>query len=275
MPSRPVATDATTTNWEIATALRARATAMALRADPNLQPVPDAAGGLWRSSGERGCFTLSGRDLGGALPAGWYWLEGRLELEQGIAAAPCLYPGYARGADGDAQIPLPEPDDDDRIRALVLFKYDVASLRFCPVQAPSRFRLSGFNLSRVSRTRALGRMLASTPLALGGAMRRAAGFVLAALRAGVSPATDALYRDYRRRLLPEEGDYAGWIARHDTLTAERMEHLHVRAARLGDAGPLISILLPVYQTPERWLRRCIESVLAQAYPRWELCIADD
>src|SRR5690606_25709929 len=85
----------------------------------------------------------------------------------------------------------------------------------------------------------------------------------------------ALYRDYRRRLLPEEGDYAGWIARHDTLTAERMEHLHVRAARLGDAGPLISILLPVYQTPERWLRRCIESVLAQAYPRWELCIADD
>src|SRR5690606_26370561 len=49
-----------------------------------------------------------------------------------------------------------------------------------------------------------------------------------------------------------------------------------RAARLGDAGaPLISILVPTYNTPERWLRRCIESVIDQVYPHWQLCIADD
>jgi len=39
--------------------------------------------------------------------------------------------------------------------------------------------------------------------------------------------------------------------------------------------PLISILTPVYNTPEKWLRRCIESVIAQQYPNWELCLADD
>jgi O-antigen biosynthesis protein len=39
--------------------------------------------------------------------------------------------------------------------------------------------------------------------------------------------------------------------------------------------PLISIILPVYNIEERFLRRCIESVLAQWYPYWELCIADD
>src|SRR5690606_22297149 len=55
----------------------------------------------------------------------------------------------------------------------------------------------------------------------------------------------------------------------------RMEGLRSRADSIGDSGPLVSILLPTYQTPERWLRRCIESVLAQAYPRWQLCIADD
>jgi GT2 family glycosyltransferase len=39
--------------------------------------------------------------------------------------------------------------------------------------------------------------------------------------------------------------------------------------------PLISVIMPTYNTPERWLRRAIESVQEQIYPHWELCIADD
>lgn len=39
--------------------------------------------------------------------------------------------------------------------------------------------------------------------------------------------------------------------------------------------PLISVLMPVYNTPERWLRQAIDSVLSQVYEHWELCIADD
>jgi O-antigen biosynthesis protein len=38
---------------------------------------------------------------------------------------------------------------------------------------------------------------------------------------------------------------------------------------------LISILMPVYETPEKWLRASIESVLHQSYPSWELCITND
>ncbi|MBW8780829.1 MAG: glycosyltransferase family 2 protein [Verrucomicrobia bacterium] len=40
-------------------------------------------------------------------------------------------------------------------------------------------------------------------------------------------------------------------------------------------GPLISVLMPVHNTPERWLRRAIDSVREQTYAHWELCIADD
>jgi GT2 family glycosyltransferase len=40
-------------------------------------------------------------------------------------------------------------------------------------------------------------------------------------------------------------------------------------------SPLISILLPVYNTPPEYLRLAIESVMAQSYPNWELCICDD
>jgi glycosyltransferase involved in cell wall biosynthesis len=39
--------------------------------------------------------------------------------------------------------------------------------------------------------------------------------------------------------------------------------------------PVVSILTPVYNTDEHLLRRCIHSVLYQAYPHWELCLVDD
>jgi GT2 family glycosyltransferase/glycosyltransferase involved in cell wall biosynthesis len=39
--------------------------------------------------------------------------------------------------------------------------------------------------------------------------------------------------------------------------------------------PLISVLVPTYETPEPMLRETIASVQAQLYPHWELCVADD
>ncbi|MBO6242256.1 MAG: glycosyltransferase family 2 protein [Butyrivibrio sp.] len=38
--------------------------------------------------------------------------------------------------------------------------------------------------------------------------------------------------------------------------------------------PLISILVPLYNTPEKFLRDMVESVLAQTYKNWQLCLAD-
>jgi glycosyltransferase involved in cell wall biosynthesis len=39
--------------------------------------------------------------------------------------------------------------------------------------------------------------------------------------------------------------------------------------------PLISIIMPVFNTPSHYLEAAIQSVLNQVYPNWELCIADD
>ncbi|MCB5197372.1 glycosyltransferase family 2 protein [Deefgea salmonis] len=39
--------------------------------------------------------------------------------------------------------------------------------------------------------------------------------------------------------------------------------------------PLISIVMPVYNPNPTWLVQAIESVRAQIYPNWQLCIADD
>jgi GT2 family glycosyltransferase len=42
-----------------------------------------------------------------------------------------------------------------------------------------------------------------------------------------------------------------------------------------ETRPLISVLMPVYNAPEKHLEDAILSVLAQSYGNWELCITDD
>lgn len=44
---------------------------------------------------------------------------------------------------------------------------------------------------------------------------------------------------------------------------------------LNQDAPLISVIVPTYNTNIIHLRECIGSVLTQSYPNWELCICDD
>ncbi len=67
--------------------------------------------------------------------------------------------------------------------------------------------------------------------------------------------------------------YAAWLAAH-RLTDQDRQQIAAEMAT-WTAPPLISVLLPVYNSRPVWLRACLDSVLAQLYPHWELCIADD
>lgn len=73
---------------------------------------------------------------------------------------------------------------------------------------------------------------------------------------------------------PPPNSYAAWVANYDTLTPESAQRIRQRLAGLKKR-PLISVLMPTYNTPEKWLVRAIESVRRQLYDNWELCIADD
>lgn len=71
-------------------------------------------------------------------------------------------------------------------------------------------------------------------------------------------------------------DYRAWVQRYDTLDLADAINYRARIESLESTQrPLISIIMPVYDAPEQWLIRAIESVRAQYYPNWELCIADD
>lgn len=61
-----------------------------------------------------------------------------------------------------------------------------------------------------------------------------------------------------------------WRKRHALTKQENGQ----QDASLAECGVKISIVVPAYCTPEAFLREMIESVLAQTYHNWELCIAD-
>ena len=69
--------------------------------------------------------------------------------------------------------------------------------------------------------------------------------------------------------------YARWIARCDTLTEADLAAARDLAGRLAETGPLISVVIPVFDPDPAHLEAAIASVEAQVWPKWELCLADD
>jgi len=68
-------------------------------------------------------------------------------------------------------------------------------------------------------------------------------------------------------------DFSRWIAENEPLQEEK-DAMVAEMANF-ERRPKISIAVPVYKTPPDLLARCIDSVIAQIYPDWELCLADD
>jgi GT2 family glycosyltransferase len=75
---------------------------------------------------------------------------------------------------------------------------------------------------------------------------------------------------------PQEVDssYPRWVAEYDKLDEADRSAIRTHITQLARC-PLISVVVPVYNTEEKYLREMIESVLHQIYPHWELCLADD
>ena len=71
-----------------------------------------------------------------------------------------------------------------------------------------------------------------------------------------------------------KGSYEEWIERYDTLTEEDVTAIRRHLASLA-SSPLISVVMRVDNANAVFLRKALDSVLGQLYPRWELCVADD
>ncbi|WP_439814331.1 glycosyltransferase [Zavarzinia sp. CC-PAN008] len=107
-------------------------------------------------------------------------------------------------------------------------------------------------------------------LRLGYRHRRAVRPLLAHLVRSGPAATRRMVID---RLTRASSDYDLWVATEDALGEADLAAIRTHLEHLPQ--PLISIVMPVWNTPEAYLDAAIHSVRAQLYPAWELCIADD
>jgi GT2 family glycosyltransferase len=86
---------------------------------------------------------------------------------------------------------------------------------------------------------------------------------------------DQILRLILRIILPQSDrsiSYSQWIKKYEPSKKELL--IQSQISRAFRYKPLVSIIMPVYNPPPKILEKAIQSVLAQTYYNWELCIAD-
>lgn len=118
-----------------------------------------------------------------------------------------------------------------------------------------------------------------------------AGFLRRFARAIYRTATGKIFGDIRRRALTSGTQDASPTQREikaegvaDRLSSESAARLlrdsqcppsNAAIVSAKEYSPKISLIVPTYNTPSRYLYELIDSVHAQSYDNWQLCFADD
>jgi GT2 family glycosyltransferase len=122
---------------------------------------------------------------------------------------------------------------------------------------------------RVRKLKILARALVSLARDSGG-LRENVGRLKSAWRSGG-------LHEVKRTLLGFQGGnvrHNAWLEYRATFQRDVRPRIVNRIAQMS-ARPLVSVIVPTYNTDEAMLRQMLQSVLAQLYPQWELCVADD
>jgi GT2 family glycosyltransferase len=244
-----------------------------------VQPLPvsdvkaiNPDNGDYYATGNHPCFLLVAEPSQPA--AGWYLLEAALVRHGGNRIAK-LYVDIGRGYIEDDSIFIPS-NRRGSISEVVYLPYGLKNVRWSPMESSGRFTQSALIFHRITGLESF--------------FRRAwrvwddwwrLRHLSLIEREGVSwysplvnlSAAYAWSADLRRAN-SSTTDYASCIQRNDTLTADDVIAINQHIPRLA-LKPVLSILMPVFNPPVDFFVAALDSVLAQHYPYWELCIADD
>ena len=240
-----------------------------LRISPLANVSSAGAPGDWRASSDDPQFRVDG----GPASGGWFLVDFDLRGLGGPLVNPCLYPDYGGGLSESERIDLPVNPDGAPLRALVRLKYGPRMMRLDPSASKVDIRIGTCRIRRLSRAEAFLRMLR----AIGRVDRSAARRVLVdSLRdfggGRLSRAGHRLYDAFLALDSARASRYEDWLERF--AAPLEPEEAARRMAALAERR-VISVLMPVYNAPADVLASAIDSVMAQRYPHWQLCIADD
>lgn len=251
---------------------------VALRALHHLEGAPLGKRATeWTVTGDDPQFELLWPGFGPLVP-GHYQISARVPAESDALSDGRLYVDSGRGYNEIERIDLRfRSNGKDRTLAVFSLHAGAEKLRFDPSDGSVKIAIGRVRLRKLDRieyyARLIGRIAARHVKSPGSLVRSAARGVKLLRQSGLRGFAATLRSAEARGALGSV-TYEGWIALNDTPTEHDVADLGRRLAEL-EKKPLISILMPVYNTPERLLREAIESVRAQIYENWELCIADD
>lgn len=230
----------------------------------------------WQVTGNDPIFACGSDNF--PLAPGWYMISLDMQQHDGSPVQAMLYPDYGPDVPPDTQgISLSFVKSGQSLhRGVVCFTHPLHGLRFDPATSPCQLSVRRLVVRRVSKIRAVLALLqaARTATNLPGRKGISLRMLVGKFRSvGLRGMSKALYASYTRPA-GVANTYDAWLENYDRLTPQVVEQARALCVA-WEFQPLVSVLVPVYNTEEKWLRRCIESVQAQAYPHWELCLADD
>ena len=222
---------------------------------------------------------------GGTFSRGYYRLRLSLSQPEQTLLHAKVYFDYGDGlGERDAQAAEFHIEDSGKATALLQLTEPAHRIRLDPVDHMvgdslhyDIFRIELKRISPLSYFSTLtGQISTSSPHTAKLVGRTALNMV----KYGRAGAANRLRQEYSDRSAKPESlqrsrpVYLNWVNKFDTISTDDHDAMS-KAIDEMVSTPKISIVMPVYNTPETFLRECIDSVLDQTYPYWELCIADD
>ncbi len=206
----------------------------------------------------------------------WVRMRFRLQVDHDEWSWPRL--SFDVGTSDFSALGIPFPRSTAQspdVELVFLVPVNLRSARLRPIARPGQFELGAASIEILGKLRAVGHMLRVIGAADG--FGRVASMLADAIVPALDPSSraEARLRIVRRYMDVRLGEksYADWIQVFETES--RSAEVMASERRSWRCKPTISVVLPVHNTKEPYLRAALDSVLAQTYPNWELCIADD
>ncbi len=229
-----------------------------------LHQVVALEAGHWRAVGDDPQLLLRWPDSVGPGPC-----RITVTVDPADEAGPSLYLDHGDGWSEASRLSL-EPRADGRWTLLTWLQPGDRPARFDPVARSGDFRVDNVLLEPVGEAEAV---LLALQRQLDASGDDRGAIVAEAYRIACTLGADALLgpaAGIAAAVPASQGPaYAQWIEKYDALSADQARQLRDAVAQLP-LRPLVTLVLPVDGRDAGALQTCIESIVAQLYPDWEL-----
>ncbi|WP_336657955.1 glycosyltransferase family 2 protein [Leclercia adecarboxylata] len=236
-----------------------------------LSVVPDRMYG-WKSEGDDPYFILDLEHLP-QTGKGWYQVNLTLNCsgKQGLAK---FYLDTGKGFNEIETVILPYKKSIPASR-LFFLESPLVALRFDPLDQECAFSIDQFEITAISDTHIEQALLAR----IHKEHQSYRDVTLSLLKESFAQnngnlSIERLSTAYNETFSIPALDYEEWIETVEIPSLPSKDDVKTILATMTKP-PVISVVMPVYNPAEIYLRACIDSVLEQSYPYWELCMADD